>query len=247
MVRAVRPTLARLGRSVPGLPASARRVRSFAVPVRRAGARGDPSAEVLGVAERCGRARRRHGRDRPADRGRGHVGTARAAPAGRAWVRPGAGARSGGGQPIASAGPSTRAAIGGDRPAGATTRRRTTCGHARCVRAGPPNGSRPATRHRGRRRLDDGSHGCSVRRCARARGRPRRRGAHGGTRVRGTGAWLYSNGLSTGSVVARGSSPVVDASRGRNDPRKATIGRPSMARFRCKSCLGTGDRSGRRR
>jgi hypothetical protein len=48
-------------------------------------------------------------------------------------------------------------------------------------------------------------------------------------------------------VVARGSSPVVDASRGRNDPRKATIGRPSMARFRCKSCLGTGDRTGRRR
>jgi hypothetical protein len=26
-------------------------------------------------------------------------------------------------------------------------------------------------------------------------------------------------------VVARGSSPVVDASRGRNDPRKATVGR----------------------
>jgi hypothetical protein len=25
-------------------------------------------------------------------------------------------------------------------------------------------------------------------------------------------------------VVARGSSPVVDASRGRNDPRKATFG-----------------------
>jgi ComF family protein len=32
-------------------------------------------------------------------------------------------------------------------------------------------------------------------------------------------------GPSSGSVVARGSSPVVDASRGRNDPRKATIGR----------------------
>ena len=62
-----------------------------------------------------------------------------------------------------------------------------------------------------------------------------------------SGACLYSNGLSTGSVVARGSSPVVDASRGRNDPRKATIGRPSMARFRCKSCPGTGNRTGRRR
>jgi ComF family protein len=32
-------------------------------------------------------------------------------------------------------------------------------------------------------------------------------------------------GPSSGSVVARGSSPVVDASRGRNDPRKATFGR----------------------
>jgi hypothetical protein len=31
--------------------------------------------------------------------------------------------------------------------------------------------------------------------------------------------------LPSGSVVARGSTPVVDASRGRNDPRKATLGR----------------------
>ena len=36
---------------------------------------------------------------------------------------------------------------------------------------------------------------------------------------------LYSTGPSSGSVVARGRSPVVDASRGRNDPRKATLGR----------------------
>ncbi|MBI3647546.1 MAG: ComF family protein [Actinobacteria bacterium] len=32
-------------------------------------------------------------------------------------------------------------------------------------------------------------------------------------------------GFPSGSVVARGGSPVVDASRGRNDPRKATVGR----------------------
>ncbi len=32
-------------------------------------------------------------------------------------------------------------------------------------------------------------------------------------------------GPTSGSVVARGPSPVVDASRGRNDPRKATFGR----------------------
>jgi hypothetical protein len=36
---------------------------------------------------------------------------------------------------------------------------------------------------------------------------------------------LYSSVLPSGSVVARGSTPVVDASRGRNDPRKATLGR----------------------
>jgi ComF family protein len=33
------------------------------------------------------------------------------------------------------------------------------------------------------------------------------------------------SGLPSGSVVARGRSPEVDASRGRNDPRKATVGR----------------------
>jgi predicted amidophosphoribosyltransferase len=33
------------------------------------------------------------------------------------------------------------------------------------------------------------------------------------------------NGFPSGSVVARGYSPEVDASRGRNDPRKATVGR----------------------
>ena len=41
------------------------------------------------------------------------------------------------------------------------------------------------------------------------------------------GRWavcLSSGGLWSGSVVARGCSPVVDASRGRNDPRKATVG-----------------------
>ena len=33
------------------------------------------------------------------------------------------------------------------------------------------------------------------------------------------------DGFPSGSVVARGSTPEVDASRGRNDPRKATVGR----------------------
>ena len=41
-----------------------------------------------------------------------------------------------------------------------------------------------------------------------------------------SGGRRYTRGVfPSGSVVARGSSPVVDASRGRNDPRKATVGR----------------------
>jgi adenine/guanine phosphoribosyltransferase-like PRPP-binding protein len=44
-------------------------------------------------------------------------------------------------------------------------------------------------------------------------------------RALSTGAYTRG-GLALGSVVAPGSgSPVVDASRGRNDPRKATLGR----------------------
>ncbi len=40
------------------------------------------------------------------------------------------------------------------------------------------------------------------------------------------GADILRDGPASGSVVARGrGSPVVDASRGRNDPRKATLGR----------------------
>jgi predicted amidophosphoribosyltransferase len=42
--------------------------------------------------------------------------------------------------------------------------------------------------------------------------------------LRSAGAYTRP-GPTSGSVVARGPSPVVDASRGRNDPRKATFGR----------------------
>jgi predicted amidophosphoribosyltransferase len=53
-----------------------------------------------------------------------------------------------------------------------------------------------------------------------------RPGGRAGPRVARTGPpCLSSGGPTSGSVVARGTSPVVDASRGRNDPRKATLGR----------------------
>ena len=51
------------------------------------------------------------------------------------------------------------------------------------------------------------------------------RGASAGGRAVVRGVGLYSGGPSSGSVVARRHPPVVDASRGRNDPRKATVGR----------------------
>ena len=247
VVRAMRASAPR-GRTLRRLSAVARERRSLAVRVRRTGARGDPSTEVLGVAERLGRARRRHGRDRSARGGCGDVGATRASTTRRARLRPGTGARRRRRCQAAPARRSPDETRGRDRPAGAASRRGTSCRDAGCVRAAPPAATTgAASRDPGRRRPDDRIDGRSVRRVARPLRRAAGRVADGGAGVRGSGACLYSNGLSTGSVVARGSSPVVDASRGRNDPRKATIGRPSMARFRCKSCPGTGDRTGRRR
>jgi hypothetical protein len=61
--------------------------------------------------------------------------------------------------------------------------------------------------------------------------------------------------LPSGSVVARGTTPVVDASRGRNDPRKTTLGRRAWSGLEvspapygrgCESTVG-GIASGRRR
>jgi ComF family protein len=61
--------------------------------------------------------------------------------------------------------------------------------------------------------------------------------------------------LPSGSVVARGTTPVVDASRGRNDPRKTTVGRRAWSGLEvspapygrgCESVVG-GIASGRRR
>jgi len=242
VVRSLWPPRTRRRRAVWRLPAAACRHRSIAVPVRRGGACRDPSAEVFGVAKRGGRARRRDGGRRSADRRRDHLGTARSAPTGGTRVRPGASPRAGRGRQAGIAGHPAHASIGGNDSAGTASRGRAARGHAWRVRTDPPPGSRSSPSHPRRRRVDDRRDGGGLCRRARGCGRPRGRPAHGGTRVRRAGSWLYSNGFSTGSVVARGSSSVVDASRGRNDPRKATVGRPSMARFRCKSCLGTGNR-----
>jgi hypothetical protein len=58
-------------------------------------------------------------------------------------------------------------------------------------------------------------------------------------------ACLYSGVLPSGSVVARGSTPVVDASRGRNDPRKATLGRRAWSGLEVSPAPSSARRAGR--
>ena len=229
---------------MPRLSAAADRQGTRTVPVRRTGASRDPSPEILGLAEHRGRARGRDGGRRSTVGGCRDVGAARAPAAGRARLR--SGARPGRRRRIRARSPgrSHEPARPEDEPTGSSTRRRAACRHARRVRTGRPRRGAPA--HPRGRRPDHRCHGGGMRRRARSRGSTGDIAGHGRARILAGDPSIYSNGLSTGSVVARGTSPVVDASRGRNDPRKATIGRPSMARFRCKSCLGTGNRSGRR-
>ena len=116
----------------------------------------------------------------------------------------------------------------GRRVAGSQGRRRPPHGRAGSVRLHAV-GATPGPA--GRRRPDHRRHGGGVRAGAherrRAGGPPAGRGAVVPRPRRvapGRPGRLSSGGPSSGSVVARGSSPVVDASRGRNDPRKATLG-----------------------
>ena len=157
---------------------------------------------------------------------RRHVGAARPWPKGRARVRSGACAGRGARPPRRRARDATAAAAGRDAAPSNPVRRRAARRDAGRVRRGrTPAGPCPP----GRRRVDHRRH----------RGRSRRRAVPGrcvgGARsgrcalrsspIAPAGAvCLSSGGRTSGSVVARGRSPVVDASRGRNDPRKATVG-----------------------
>ena len=200
--------------------------RPGAVRVRGAGAATIHHLKYRGVRGVGSSAGGRHATLRSA-RGsrRRDLGAARPPPKGRARVRSGEGAR-GGGRPGARP-PGRGCSAVSSRPARRPARgRRAPDGDARLVRRSRSRdraSERAARRRRAHHRRD--------------RRRVRRGCASAGASHVLARSWLhgrscapdrpclYSTGPSSGSVVARGSSPVVDASRGRNDPRKATLGR----------------------
>jgi hypothetical protein len=235
VVPALRPALPSGRRRVRRLPAVADRVGESGFRLSRTGPQGGPPAEVLRLARGGGGPRGRPGRARPAAGRRCDVGAARSPASGRARVRPGSRARAGARTRARAARQRVRPPHQIHRPAGPPDARRAASGDGAGVRPHrPPRGT--GSRAPRRRRAHDRRHRVGLRRRPHRRRRPRDPspdrvpfllGAHRGTcAFAGAGQrCLYSSVLPSGSVVARGSTPVVDASRGRNDPRKATLGR----------------------
>ena len=210
---------------------SARSAFAYRGPAR---GRGPPS-EVLRVARGGGGARGGPRGARPAAGRRRDVGAARAPAAGRARVRPGSRARAGARTRAGSPRGRLRPPDEGDRSTGSTDPGGAIGGDGRCVRVHPRE-ARAGAPAAGRRRADDGRDRFGLRRSAPRGGGARDPSPHRLPVVHRPAArtsrlapalrpCLYSGVLPSGSVVARGSTPVVDASRGRNDPRKATLGR----------------------
>ena len=222
LVRTVRTPVAAPRADLPGLPSALRDVSSRSVRLLGAGPAGHPQAQVLGVARREQRARRRHGLDGTATgHRRGDVGAARAASTCGARVRPSSAPRPRGGRSARASQRRAPAAPGFHRAPVAPVRRGSPPSARGRVRGRPPPG--PPTGAPRRRRADHGRHGCGLCGCAALGGGERGASVGRGAVLRRE--CLYSGGPSSGSVVARGFPPVVDASRGRNDPRKATVGR----------------------
>jgi hypothetical protein len=235
LVRAVRPTLGGDPPLVLRLSTDRDRRRAGSVPLPGADRRGDPGDEVLGVARPGTPSRRRHGRGRSGPpRRRGDVGPAPPAATGSAWVRPGRGDR-------AKPGPSPRS------PSEAAAH--PDPGHARPGPSGrlgpspsPPGrvqggvlGAGPSAARR--RRPHHRRHRSRLRSAAPCVGRPNHLPRGGGplagrphpgalprrwplraspATIERARAWVC------GCPGER--PPVVDASRRRNDPRKATVG-----------------------
>lgn len=232
MVRALRSSVrgARVG--VPRLPSRGRDVVPRTIRLRWAGSHGHPPPEIRRLARRGGRAGAGDGDGGCAARRRRHLGATGASTSRRARLRPGAPPGAGGGPGGRAAGSAVASAIGGGRIPGAPQRSAAPLGPAGRLRR---HRTRARSGAAGGRRPHHGHDGGGVQRVAPGGRRSRGPSTGGGPIVRwacghpqGQGrpaTCLYSAGPSLGSVVARGSSPVVDASRGRNDPRKATVGR----------------------
>ena len=218
-----------------GLSSGADRVSASGVrlPGTRQGC--GPPAEVLRVARGRGGTRSRPGGARPAAGRRRDVGAARIPAAGRARLRSGSSARAGAGPRAGSSRDRLRPSDEGDRSPGPPVPRGEDAGDGRCVRMHAPSlrAGPPPPR---RRCAHDGRHGFGLRRSAPRSGGARDPSPHRLSLVHRPAprtSWfapsvrpcLYSSVLPSGSVVARGQTPEVDASRGRNDPRKATLGR----------------------
>jgi hypothetical protein len=227
VVRAMRGAGLAPRRVVPGLSAGRHRDRAGTVRVRRADPSRDPSVEVRGVARRRGCAGSRDDRDvgrHPVDAQRHHVGAAVPRATRGTRLRPG---------PRAGA---------GDRPQDGRTRPPARAAARGPGTAGSPRGGLRREAMRGVFEAEGGSGrvvlvddvlttGATGGACAAAL-------LEGGAEAVGllTAARAVSSarrprpilghGLASGSVVAPGNgSPAVDASRGRSDPRKPTLGR----------------------
>ena len=208
------------------VPAGLDRAFACALRIRGAGESLGAPPQVPGGAGRRACARRRHGDLRSGGGRRRHVGAADPPTSGRARLRPGQGARGGGRAGARPAGAAAALAGRGERTAGQARCGGTAFRDAWCRSSFAGGVEVPA-----RVLLVDDvlTTGATAAACAEAllrdgarRGEPAR-GRAGAPALGST--CLYSTGPYVRVVVARGPSPVVDASRGRNDPRKATFGR----------------------
>jgi hypothetical protein len=231
------------GGTVPGLSSGAHRQRPRGVRVRGPHGSGHQGHEVLRLARARRAPRQGHGCGVRSPGRRRDVGSAVAATPLPAGVRPGGAPGRGRGPSLGD--PHGQALAAGSRHEGSGSAGRLgpSLGAPRGVRRGAPGA---AERPPGRRRGDHGVHRGRVRRSPQVRGRRTsgraRRGpvaerSHPGAvpRVRFGGPGSRGTSRDAGVACPRarawvcgcpgGRLPVVDASRRRNDPRKATVGR----------------------
>jgi hypothetical protein len=235
LVRAVRATDGVAGTLLRRLSAATRGRGTGAVPVRRADRRGDPGDEVLGMARAGPAFGGGHDRGPGPHCRRRHVGPPVVAPSGSTRIRSGRAPGAGRGRPFGT--PRGPAASPGTRDQGPGPARgsRPAKGAFRRVRIGSCGASEDPA---GGRRAHHGLHRGRLRRRASGLGRSACRPPDGGPlagRARPLALLRRPGRGSAGRIACDWARawvcgcpgdhpPVVDASRRRNDPRKATIG-----------------------